>query len=150
MNNQNNCNCQCSQIDFGPEPFVTNINSAVRQNSNFRTTLWTGSLLQCTLMSIPVCGEIGLELHSDIDQFLCVQEGCGCAMMGSTNTRLNFRSDVCPGSAIFIPAGTWHNLVNTGNCPLKLFSIYAPPAHPSGTVHRTKTESDATENHFFR
>ncbi len=149
MNNQNHSNCRCNGADFGPEPFVTNINNAARQNCNFRTTLWTGNNLQCTLMSIPVCGEIGLENHSDIDQCLCVEEGCGCVMMGSTRDRLNFQTNVCKDSAVFVPAGTWHNLVNTGDCPLKLFSIYAPPAHPSGTVNRTKADADMAERYHL-
>ena len=129
-------------IDYGPEPFITNINRDTINNQNFRTTLWTGEHLQLTLMSIPIGGEIGLEVHQDDDQFLRIESGSGVVMMGPDEKRLNYRSNVLPGFAIFIPAGTWHNLINTGTRPIKLYSIYAPPAHPHGTIHTTKEESD--------
>lgn len=129
-------------IDYGPEPFVTDIERETLRNDNFRTALWTGNHLQLTLMSIPVGGEIGLEVHPNDDQFLRVESGFGQAMMGAEENKLNYRANVSPGYAIFVPAGTWHNLINTGNRPIKLYSIYAPPAHPRGTVHETKEEAD--------
>ena len=130
-------------VDFGPEPFVVNIARATQQNPFYRRTLWTGCRLQLTLMCIPPCGEIGLEVHPDNDQFLRLEEGQGIVMMGACRERLNFQRPVCQDDAIFVPAGTWHNVVNTGRTPLKLYAIYAPPHHPHGTVHRTKAESDA-------
>ena len=130
-------------VDFGPEPFVVNIARATQQNPFYRRTLWTGCHLQLTLMCIPPCGEIGLEVHPDNDQFLRLEEGQGIVMMGACRERLNFQRPVCQDDAIFVPAGTWHNVVNTGRTPLKLYAIYAPPHHPPGTVHRTKAESDA-------
>lgn len=145
---QNNRNCGCSNItDFGPEPFVTNINNAARQNCNFRAALWTGSDLQCILESIPCRSETGPEIFSNADQFICVQEGCGCVMMGSANDRLNFQTNVSRDTAICVPAGTWCNLVNTGSCPLKCFTIFAPPQFPSGTVQRTAAGT-VTERRF--
>lgn len=131
--------------DYGPEPFVFNINKATKQNNTFRTALWTGNHLQLTLMSIPVGGEIGLEIHPNVDQFLRVEEGQGIAMMGKNQTSLNYRRNVYDDYAILIPAGTWHNVINTGNKPLKIYSIYAPPQHPHGTVHVTKAEAEAAE-----
>ena len=128
--------------DVGPEPVVFNITRMTLYNNNFRTTLWTGEHMQLTVMSIPVGGEIGLELHPEFDQFLRIEAGFGEVMMGAAENKLNYRSPVSAGFAIIIPAGTWHNLINTGNRPLKLYSIYAPPAHPFGTVHETKEESD--------
>ena len=130
-------------VDFGPEPFVVNIARATQQYPFYRRTLWTGCHLQLTLMCIPPCGEIGLEVHPDNDQFLRLEEGQGIVMMGACRERLNFQRPVCQDDAIFVPAGTWHNVVNTGRMPLKLYAIYAPPHHPHGTVHRTKEESDA-------
>ena len=130
-------------VDFGPEPFVVNIARATQQNPFYRRTLWTGCHLQLTLMCIPPCGEIGLEVHPDNDQFLRLEEGQGIVMMGACRERLNFQRPVCQDDAIFVPAGTWHNVVNTGRTPLKLYAIYAPPHHPHGTDHRTKAESDA-------
>ena len=121
-------------VDFGPEPFVVNIARATQQNPFYRRTLWTGCHLQLTLMCIPPCGEIGLEVHPDNDQFLRLEEGQGIVMMGACRERLNFQRPVCQDDAIFVPAGTWHNVVNTGRTPLKLYAIYAPPHHPHGTV----------------
>lgn len=126
--------------DYGPEPLVVNIDSATRQNKYFRTALWTGNYLQLTLMSIK--DAIGLEMHHDTDQFLRIEEGYGFVMMGESKDNLNYRARVGKDDAIFVPAGTWHNVVNLGNKPLKLYSIYAPPHHPHGTVHRTRQEAE--------
>lgn len=131
-----------SAHDFGPEPFVVNLVCATENNPYYRRTLWTGEHLQLTLMCIPPRGEIGLEVHPDDDQFLQIEEGCGTVMMGACRDCLPFRRSVNGGDAIFVPAGTWHNVVNTGDAPLKLYSVYAPPHHPRGTLHRTKAESD--------
>lgn len=124
-------------IDHGPKPFTVDINKATISNNNYRTTLWTGKHLQLTMMSIEVGDDIGLEVHPHVDQFLRIEEGNGVALMGSSKERLTFNQPVFSDSAIFIPAGTWHNVVNTGNKPLKLYSIYAPPNHPHGTIHKT-------------
>lgn len=132
--------------DYGPEPFVINIDRATKQNNTFRTALWTGSHLQVTLMSINVGEDIGLEIHPNLDQFLRIEQGQGLAKMGQNKNNLDFERRVADGYAIVIPAGTWHNLINTGNVPLKLYSIYAPPQHPKGTVHRTKEDAMAAEH----
>jgi len=132
--------------DYGPEPFVINIDEATKQNDTFRTALWTGDYLQLTLMSIPVGGEIGLEIHPDLDQFLRIEEGQGIVKMGDEKNCLDFRKKIYDDYAIIIPAGKWHNLINTGNKPIKLYSIYAPPQHPYGTVHLTKADADAEEH----
>ena len=128
--------------DYGPEPFVTNIDAATRQNPNYRTALWTGQYLQLTLMCIPPCGEIGLEVHPDTDQFLRIESGSGMTMMGPAKDRLNYQRPVCDGYAVFVPAGTWHNIINTGHSPLKIYTLYAPPHHPHGTVQATKAIAD--------
>ncbi|WP_404328753.1 cupin domain-containing protein [Mesobacillus maritimus] len=134
--------------DYGPNPFVINIDEATKQNDTFRTALWTGDHLQVTLMSIDVGEDIGLEIHPDLDQFLRVEQGQGVVQMGDSKEQLDFQENVYDDYAIVIPAGKWHNLTNTGNVPLKLYSIYAPPQHPFGTVHETKAEAmEAEENH---
>jgi len=135
--------------DYGPEPFVADIDKIAMQNGNFRAALWTGTHLQLTLMSIPVGGEIGLETHPHVDQFLRIESGVGLVRMGNSQDKLNYQMNVCPGYAVFVPAGVWHNLINTGNRPIKLFSIYAPPEHPHGTVHETKEMAEAAEPHHF-
>lgn len=131
--------------DYGPEPFVTDIEEATKRNRNFRTALWTGTHLQLTLMSIPAGEDIGLERHDHVDQFIRIEEGRGLVQMGDAAERLDFRRAVEEDDVILIPAGTWHNVTNTGRSPLKLYSIYAPPQHPRGTVHVTKREAMAAE-----
>lgn len=135
--------------DYGPHPFVINIEEAARRNSYFRLALWTGSHLQLTLMSIAVGSDIGLEIHPDVDQFIRIEEGQGMVMMGHRQDQLTFRRHVGKGDVIFIPAGYWHNLVNTGNRPIKLYSIYAPPEHPHGTIHRTKEEAEMEHGDYL-
>jgi len=131
--------------DYGPAPFAVDIEEAAKQNDNFRLALWTGKHLQLTLMSLNVGEDIGLEVHPDLDQFIRIEEGRGLVRMGDTKDRLDFQANVSEDYAFIIPAGKWHNLINTGNRPLKLYSIYAPPQHPFGTVHRTKADAQAAE-----
>lgn len=128
--------------DYGPEPFVININEVTKQNNNFRTALWTGKYLQITLMSINVGESIGLEMHPDVDQFIRIEQGCGLVQMGNDKNNLNFERIAYDDFAIVIPAGKWHNLTNIGNIPIKLYSIYAPPNHTKGTIHRTKADAE--------
>jgi len=85
------------------------------------------------------------EIHHDVDQFLRVEEGQGLVVMGDSKYNLGYQRRISDGYAIMIPAGKWHNVVNTGNKPLKLYSIYAPPQHPRGTVHKTKAIAQASE-----
>ena len=137
-----NCGEHPEIRDYGCEPFIFNINHATNMNENFRTTLWTGEHLQLTLLSIPVCGDIGVEMHPDVDQFIRVESGRAKIYMGSCRNTLQEQACVDGNYAILIPAGTWHNIVNVGNRPLKLYSLYAPPQHPFGTVHRTKADAE--------
>jgi predicted heme/steroid binding protein/mannose-6-phosphate isomerase-like protein (cupin superfamily) len=136
--------------DYGPEPFVVNIDEVTKENNNFRTALWTGNHLQLTLMSIPVGGDIGLEIHPNLDQFIRIEEGQGIVKMGDRKDNLSFQRRVYDDFAFIIPAGKWHNLINTGNKPIKLYSIYAPPQHPRGTVHVTKADAEAAEQNTPR
>ena len=132
--------------DVGPEPFVFDIEEYTLQNENFRTAIWTGKYMQMTLMTLQPGEDIGLELHTDIDQFIRIEEGEGIVKMGDSETELTFEKRVKEDFAIFIPAGKWHNLVNDSDKPLKLYSIYAPVEHPHGTVHKTREEG--TEAHI--
>lgn len=133
--------------DYGPQPYVVNIEEATMLNDNFRLALWTGTHLQLTLMSINPGEDVGLEVHPELDQFLRIEQGQGLTLMGDSQDNLYFRKRVYDDYAIFIPAGMWHNLVNTGCVPLKLYSIYAPPEHPHGTVHRTKQDEEMDHHH---
>ncbi|KJB87431.1 cupin [Paenibacillus sp. E194] len=131
--------------DYGGQPFVVDIEQAAEQNKTYRTALWTGEHLQVTLMSIPVGGDIGLEMHPTTDQFIRIEEGQGLVRMGESKEKLDFEQHVDGNYAIMIPAGTWHNVINIGYRPLKLYSIYGPPKHPFGTVHPTKASAMAEE-----
>lgn len=141
MDEQSRWSCPTESRDYGGCPLVVNIDALSNANRNFRTALWTGKYLQVTLMSIPAGGDIGVEIHPDTDQFIRAESGCGLALMGCSCSNLDQRRRIDSHSAVIIPAGTWHNIVNTGNSPLKLYSIYAPPHHPFGTVHRTKADA---------
>jgi mannose-6-phosphate isomerase-like protein (cupin superfamily) len=131
--------------DKGPDPFVVDIEELTLANENFRTAVWTGEYFQMTLMTIPVGGEVGLEVHPDTDQFLRLEQGEAKVLMGRAKDKLDQEWSAEDDWAIIVPAGTWHNILNVGQKPLKLYSIYAPPHHPHGTVHRTFAEAEAAE-----
>ncbi len=131
-------------IDNGPAPLVTNIETATLENTNYRTTLWTGVNLQITLMSIEPGHDIGLEVHPTHDQFLRIEQGKAAVSMGPAKDQLQTWA-ASISDAVVVPAGTWHNLVSTGDVALKVYSIYSPVQHPHGTVHVTKEEADAAE-----
>ena len=133
--------------DEGANPFVTNIESDTLTNDNYRTTRWTGSHLQVTLMSIEPGHDIGLEVHTDGDQFLRLETGTARVQMGPSEGDLPFDREVGDDWAILVPAGMWHNVTNIGDQPLKVYAIYGPPEHEHGTVHPTKADADADEHH---
>lgn len=135
-----------TDTDHGPHPYVVNIEDETLANTNYRTTLWTGEHLQMTVMAIAPGDDIGLEVHEDHDQFLRVEQGRGRVQMGPAEDRLEFDEEVGDDWVILVPAGSWHNVTNIGDEPLKVYSIYAPPEHEHGTVHVTKAESDADEH----
>ena len=106
--------------DIGPAPQSFDLERATIENTNYRSVAWTGKYLQLTLMSIPVRGDIGLEAHPETDQFLRVDSGRGRVQMGPARDRLEFEQEVADGWAIFVPAGTWHNVTNVGDEPLQV------------------------------
>ena len=128
------------------EGYVRNIEKAARQNRTFRTVLYTAKNCQLVVMSLKPGEDIGLEIHPNVDQFLRIEQGQGVVQMGKSKNNLTFKRKVYDDDAIFIPAGTWHDVTNTGTTPLKLYSIYAPPNHPFGTVHVTKANALAEEH----
>lgn len=131
------------RTDYGPNPFVIDINKATLANDTYRTALWTGRNLQLTLMSINPNDDIGLEVHPNNDQFLRIEKGIGVVQMGNSRDNLFFQQNIYDDYAIFVPAGTWHNVINTGNEPMKIYAIYAPSHHPWGTIHQTKAIAQA-------
>ena len=122
--------------------FVADIEELTEKNSDFRHVLYTGKNLQLVLMAIQPGEEIGEEVHDDRDQFFSVEQGKGEVL--SDGKRSTIKSE----DAVIVPAGARHNLVNTGDTPLRLYTLYAPPEHRDGTVHGTKAEADAAEEHF--
>lgn len=132
--------------DYGADPLVINIEEYTLANESFRTAIWTGNNLQLTVMSVPVGGEVGLEMHEDIEQFLRVEEGDAEVLMGDSRDELLYVSEAGDDDVIIIPEGKWHNIINKGDKPLKLYSIYAKPEHPHGTIHKDKAESDAAHH----
>ena len=127
---------------YGNMPLAIDIKEIARQNESFRSTLWTGEHFQITLMNILPNESIGLEIHPDTDQFIQIIQGTGMVKMGDAQNNLDFSKRVGEDASIIIPAGKWHNLINIGNELIKLFSIYAPPQHPKGTVHLTKADAE--------
>jgi len=133
--------------DEGPNPFVIDIEGATLSNESYRTTLWTGSNLQMTVMTIDPGNDIGLEVHPDGDQFLRIEGGVGRVQMGPAKDDLSFDREIGADWAILVPAASWHNVTNVGDEPLKLYALYAPPEHPHGAMHHTKGEAEAAEQH---
>lgn len=119
--------------------FVDNIEEKTEQNSFFRQVLYTGKYTQLVVMSLLPGEEIGIEVHPVVDQFFRIEEGQAKVIIDGEE------HEVSDGFAIIVPAGSQHNVINTGSNPLKLYTLYSPPNHPEGTVHRTRAEAMAAE-----
>jgi tRNA nucleotidyltransferase/poly(A) polymerase/mannose-6-phosphate isomerase-like protein (cupin superfamily) len=124
--------------DMGGEPYTVDIEDLTINNTNFRDTKWTGNKLQMTVMDIPNGQDIGLEVHTDGDQFIRVESGEGEVHMGESKEKLDYIKKIKDDTAIFIPAGYWHNIKNTSTSSLKLYVIYAPVEHKRGRVDVNK------------
>lgn len=120
-------------------PYVNNIEKETLENEFFRKEVFTGNHLQMTVMSLLPGEDIGAEVHNNIDQFLRIEQGTGRAIVGDQEY------DVEDDFAIIIPAGMNHNVINTGEVAMKLYSIYTPTEHPKGTIHKDKAEALAAE-----
>lgn len=121
---------------------VTNIEMDTLENEDFRRVLFTGPNTQLVLMTLAPGEDIGLETHDGHDQFLRIESGVGIVVLDGE------KSDLVDGSSVVIPAGVEHNVINTSDDePLRLYTLYSPPEHPDGTVHRTKKEAEAAERH---
>jgi mannose-6-phosphate isomerase-like protein (cupin superfamily) len=126
--------------------WVGDIERATLDNRTFRTVLFTGQHAQLTVMRLGPGEDIGREAHPHLDQFLRIELGSGRLELGRTEDAIDETYDVGADWAIVVPAGVWHNVVNTGEGDLQLYSLYAPPEHPEGTVHRTKADAEAAEH----
>jgi len=120
--------------------YSVNIEAATLANANFRTVLYTAPHSQLVVMTIVPGGEIGLEHHEGRDQFIRIEAGEGIAILDGERHRLT------DGTAVVVPAGTEHNVINTSPTDeLRLYTVYSPPEHAPGTIHRTKADADAAE-----
>ncbi len=126
--------------------WVGDIEDATLTNDTFRTVLFTGANLQMTVMCLQPGEEIGVERHDGLDQFIRLEQGSARVLMGESKDDLSEVHEIEDDWAAIIPGGTWHNVVNTGDGELRLYSIYAPPEHPEGTVHETKAAADAADH----
>lgn len=122
--------------------FVADIEERTEANRDFRRVLYTGPHMQLVVMSLEPGEDIGEEVHEDTDQFIRVEEGSGEVVIDSSATPIQ------AATGIVIPAGAKHNVRNTGDKPMKLYTLYAPPHHEDGTVHRTKAAADVGAEHF--
>lgn len=120
--------------DRGGEVFSANIGRLALRSSDLRASVWTGTYMQMTTMSMPRGAETGAEVHADTDQFIRVEQGYAIAAVGLGEDALDTTYRLRAGDGIFIPACTWHNVTNVGRGTLKLTSIYAPPQHERCTV----------------
>ena len=125
--------------------WVDDIEAATLGNEDFRRVLYTGAHLQLTVMSLAGGENIGWEMHDHLDQFLRIERGAGTLKLGPSEDDVAEQHTVSDDWAMIIPAGTWHDVVNEGDGELKLYSVYAPPDHPPGTVHRTKADAEEDE-----
>jgi mannose-6-phosphate isomerase-like protein (cupin superfamily) len=126
--------------------WIGDIETATLENSNFRKVLFTGEHTQLTVMRLAAGEDIGLEVHNNLDQFIRIESGTGRAELGPAEDQITETHDVSDDWALIIPAGTWHNVTNTGDGDLKLYSLYSPPEHPAETVHPTKADAEAAEH----
>ena len=125
--------------------WIGDIERATVENTTFRTVVFTGEHTQLTLMRLAPGEDIGREVHPNLDQFIRIEQGQGRAELGATEDRVDEAHDVEEDWAIVVPAGVWHNVVNTGPGELKLYSLYSPPEHPADAVHATKADAEAAE-----
>ncbi len=119
--------------------FAGDVPSQALENEYFRQVLFTTDRSQLVLMSVEPEGEIGEEVHEDVDQVLVIVDGTGEAILDAESVAIG------PGSVVVVPAGTRHNFVASSGASLKLYTVYTPPEHAPGTVHKTKAEADAAE-----
>lgn len=131
--------------DNGPKPNAFDLEKATVENNNYRTVAWTGRYLQVTLMSIPPGESIGLEAHPETDQFIRIDAGQGRATLGPAEDDLNFQVDVTDGWSVQVPAGTWHDIINTGETDLRLYVVYAPVHHTPGIVQQSAAGAERDE-----
>jgi mannose-6-phosphate isomerase-like protein (cupin superfamily) len=127
--------------EFAMKGYIQNIEDIAVKNNDFRQVLYTAKNCQLVVMALKPQEEIGMEVHK-LDQFFRVEEGTGEAVLDDV------RTSISAGFAVLVPAGTNHNIINTGSVPLKLYTLYAPPNHRDGVVYHTRVEAEKDNEHF--
>jgi mannose-6-phosphate isomerase-like protein (cupin superfamily) len=122
--------------------YVKNIEKLALQNEYFRQVLYTNNHLQIVVMSLIPGEDIGEEVHEDVDQFIRIEQGSGTAIIDGESYKIE------DGSVVVVPMGAKHNIINATTGPMKLYTIYVPPHHKDGTIHKTKSEAEHDEEHF--
>jgi mannose-6-phosphate isomerase-like protein (cupin superfamily) len=122
--------------------YTANIENLTRDNAAFRKVLYTSKHSQLVLMSLMPGEDIGEEIHEDTDQFFRVEQGTGTVLLNGETY------DIEDGSTVVVPEGANHNIINTGTVPMKLYTLYMPPHHRDGVLHKTKEEAEADDEHF--
>lgn len=122
--------------------YVENIEQSSTENAHFRKVLYTGTYMQLVLMSLEPNEDIGEEVHDDVDQFFRIESGSGVAIINDVS------HDITDGTAVIVPAGAKHNIINSGTEALKLYTLYSPPNHKDGAIHPTKAAAEADSEHF--
>jgi mannose-6-phosphate isomerase-like protein (cupin superfamily) len=121
--------------------YIKNIEDITVENNDFRQVLYTAKNCQLVVMALKPKEEIGMEVHK-LDQFFRVEEGTGEAILDGVHTAIK------AGFAVLVPAGANHNIINTGSVPLKLYTLYAPPNHRDGVIHKTRAAAEKDDEHF--
>lgn len=131
--------------DQGPKQAAFDLEHTTVENDDYRRIAWSGRYLQLSLMSIEPGASIGLEVHPETDQFIRLDAGQGVAMMGPSEDDLDWEQPVSDGWCVMVPAGMWHDIVNTGDGPMRLYTVYAPVHHAAGIVQRTAEDAERDE-----
>lgn len=130
------------EIEYDRAPFVFPLVRETNKNRCFRRVIWTGNHFQLAMMSLPCSVSTGEELHESTDQFIFITHGTGKIIFSHCEGKSDWEESLSPGCCAIVPAGTYHNITNTGSTSLKLFTLYAPPVHAPKTVHRTKEDAE--------
>lgn len=123
------------------QPFVIDFKELVMENDSYRKVIWTGNHIQALIMSIPENEEAGTEVHHNIDQYTRIEDGQGVCRMGPSPDEFTYERAITTNDTIFIPGNMWHNIINTGGRPLKLYTIYSIPEYAEGTIHHTREDA---------
>lgn len=146
-NSRKRCRNNDIEVEFDRAPFVCPLVRETDKNRYFRRVIWTGEHFQLALMSLPCSVSTGEEIHDNADQFIFITRGNGKIVFSHSKGKNDWEEKIHPGYCAVVPAGTFHNIVNTGSATLKLFTLYAPPVHAPKTIQRIKEDLRHEQEH---